>query len=119
MRVFWTVSGGFALALGVIGIVVPLLPTTPLLLLAAFCFARSSPLLEMWLIEHPRLGPPIRDWRAEGAISTRGKTLAVVAIAATFGLSVVLRLPGTVLSIQAVTLGLVTLFILTRPSPTL
>ncbi|MCB1391179.1 MAG: YbaN family protein [Rhodobacteraceae bacterium] len=117
MRLVWTIAGGLALVLGVVGIVLPLLPTTPLLLLAAFCFARSSPRLEMWLIEHPRLGPPIRDWRAEGAISPRAKALAMAAIAATFGLSLALRLPTRVLLIQGVALGAVTLFILTRPRP--
>ena len=111
------IGGGLALAVGIAGIVLPLVPTTPLLLLAAFCFARSSPRLEMWLIEHPRFGPPIRDWRAEGAISSRAKTMAMLAIVATFLLSVFLQLPGRVLAIQAVTLGAVTLFILTRPSP--
>ena len=117
LRLFWTIAGGLALAIGVAGIVLPLVPTTPLLLLAAFCFARASPTLEMWLIEHPRLGPPIRDWRAEGAISRRGKTWAALAIAATFGLSLALRLPLTVLLIQATVLSAVTLFILARPSP--
>ncbi|MCB1398070.1 MAG: YbaN family protein [Rhodobacter sp.] len=117
MRIVWIIAGGVSLGVGVAGIVLPLVPTTPLLLLTAFCFARSSPRLEMWLVEHPRLGPPIRDWRAEGAISTRGKTLAMIAIAATFTLSLVLRLPSHVLLIQAVTLGAVTLFILTRPGP--
>ena len=116
-RALWMIGGGLALAVGIAGIVLPLVPTTPLLLLAAFCFARSSPRLEMWLIEHPRFGPPIRDWRAEGAISNRAKTMAMVAIVATFLLSVFLQLPGRVLAIQAVTLGAVTLFILTRPSP--
>ncbi|MCA2010669.1 YbaN family protein [Cereibacter sphaeroides] len=116
-RILWTIGGGLALAVGIAGIVLPLVPTTPLLLLAAFCFARSSPRLEMWLVEHPRFGPPIRDWRAEGAISSRAKTMALVAIGATFLLSVFLQLPGRVLAIQAVTLGAVTLFILTRPSP--
>jgi uncharacterized membrane protein YbaN (DUF454 family) len=71
----------------------------------------------MWLVEHPRLGPPIRDWRAEGAISPRGKALAMLAILATFGLSLALQLPAKVLLIQAVTLGAVTLFILSRPNP--
>ena len=117
LRILWTVAGGLALLLGLVGIVLPLLPTTPLLLLAAFCFARSSPRLEMWLIEHPRLGPPIRDWRAEGAISARGKGAALVAISATFLLSLVLQLPVKVLLIQAATLGAVTLFIVSRPSP--
>jgi uncharacterized protein len=117
LRLFWILAGGIALAVGVAGIVLPLVPTTPLLLLTAFCFARSSPRLEMWLIEHPRLGPPIRDWRAEGAISARGKALALIAIAATFALSLALRLPAHVLLIQAVTLGAVILFIVTRPQP--
>lgn len=116
-RFIWIIAGGLALALGIVGIILPLLPTTPLLLLAAFCFARSSPRLEMWLVEHPRLGPPIRDWRAEGAISGRGKVAALVAIGLTFGLSLALRLPVTVLLIQAAALGAVTLFIVTRPLP--
>lgn len=117
LRIFWAIAGGLVLAIGVAGIVLPLVPTTPLLLLAAFCFARSSPRLEMWLVEHPSLGPPIRDWRAEGAISRRGKIWAVVAIAATFGLSVWLGLPSHVLIVQAVVLGTVSLFLLTRPDP--
>jgi hypothetical protein len=117
LRIVWTLAGGLALALGVAGIVLPLVPTTPLLLLAAFCFARASPRLEMWLVEHPRLGPPIRNWRAEGAISPRAKGLALMAIGATFGLSLILRLPAHVLLIQAVVLGAVVLFILTRPTP--
>jgi len=117
LRLLWIIAGGLALALGLAGIVLPLLPTTPFLLLAAFCFARSSPRLEMWLIEHPRLGPPIRDWRAEGAISRKGKVFAMLAIAATLGLSLALALPGWVLLVQALTLGAVTLFLLTRPEP--
>lgn len=116
-RVFWMAGGGLALALGLAGIVLPLLPTTPFLLLAAFCFARSSPRLEMWLVEHPRLGPPIRHWRAEGAIAPRAKGLALIAIAATFGLSLAMGLPARVLWLQGATLGAVTLFILTRPNP--
>jgi len=118
LRIFWTLAGGLALFIGILGIILPLVPTTPLLLLAAFCFARASPRLEMWLIEHPRFGPPIRDWRAEGAISTRAKRLATLAITATFLLSVALRLPTYVLLIQLGVLGAVTVFILTRPTPT-
>ena len=117
VRVLWMAAGGVALLLGVLGIALPLLPTTPFLLLAAFCFARSSPRLERWLIEHPRLGPPIRDWRAEGAIAPRAKALAMLAVAATFGLSLALHLPPRVLWIQAATLGAVSFFILSRPNP--
>lgn len=118
LRIFWIISGGAALAVGIAGIILPLVPTTPLLLLTAFCFARASPRLEEWLVSHPRLGPPIRDWRAEGAISPRGKTLALIAIGATFAISLVLRFPVHVLLIQAAVLGAVAVFLLTRPSPT-
>ncbi|OZG69854.1 hypothetical protein BTA51_29070 [Hahella sp. CCB-MM4] len=98
-RILWTIGGGLALAVGIDGLVLPMGPTTPLLLLAAFCFARSSPRLEMWLVEHPRFGPPIRDWRAEGAISLRAKTMALVGVAATFLFSGFLQLPGGVLAV--------------------
>jgi uncharacterized membrane protein YbaN (DUF454 family) len=51
------------------GVVLPMMPTTPFLLLATFAFARSSLRLHDWLVAHPRLGPPINDWRAHGAVS--------------------------------------------------
>lgn len=117
LRLVWTFAGGLALVFGLAGVVLPLLPTTPFLLLAAFCFARASPRLEMWLVEHPRFGPPIRHWRAERAITRRAKTAALIAIAATFGLSLAMRLPSWVLLVQALTLGAVTLFLVTRPEP--
>ena len=56
--------GWLSVALGVIGIFLPVLPTTPFLLLAAACFARSSPRFYQWLVQHPRLGPWIRDYRS-------------------------------------------------------
>lgn len=116
IRIFWGGLGGISVGLGAAGVVLPLVPTTPFMLLAAYCFARSSPRLERWLLGHPRFGPTIRDWRMHRAISDRGKMLAVVAIGLTFALSVALRLPGMVLAVQAVVLGAVSLFILTRPT---
>jgi uncharacterized protein len=83
-RAFWLSLGVLSVALGLIGIVVPIMPTVPFLILAAFCFARSSPTLEEKLIRHPIYGPSIRDWRERGAISKRGKWMATVA----FGLSI-------------------------------
>ncbi len=75
-------AGGFAsLALGTVGALLPLLPTVPFVILAAFCFARSSPALERRLVEHPRFGPHIVAWREKGAISRKGKRAALAAFA--------------------------------------
>lgn len=115
MRVFWLLVGFLSLGLGFAGIALPLLPTVPFLLLAAFSFARSSERFHRWLIEHPRLGPPIADWRASGAIRRRGKWMATLSVAAAFGLSVLLGLPLWVLGVQALALGCVLVFIWTRP----
>lgn len=81
VRSFYLVAGLVALALGAIGLFLPLLPTVPFLILAAFCFARSSARLEAWLLTHPRYGPSILAWRDRGAISRRGKRAAYAAFA--------------------------------------
>ena len=60
--------GFLMVALGMIGAVVPLMPTTIFLIAAAACFARSSPRFEAWLLDHSHFGPILRDWRANGAI---------------------------------------------------
>lgn len=116
LRPVWAAVGAVALAAGLIGVVVPLLPTTPFLLLAMIAFGRSSPRVERWLADHPRLGPPIRDWRAHGVIAPRAKRAAVVAIALTFGLSAALGLAPRLLLLQGIVLAGVLAFLLTRPS---
>lgn len=116
-RILWLTLGTGAISLAVLGIFLPLLPTTPFLLVAAFAFARSSQQLHSWLLNHPRLGPPILDWNREGAISPRAKAAAVLAIAATFAVSLVLDVGPVVLGIQALVLSAVSAFILSRPSP--
>ena len=81
LRLLWGAAGVLALATGIVGIFLPLLPTTPLVLLAAFCFARSSTRCERWLLTHPRFGPMVRDWQARRAIPRRVKHLAWVMMA--------------------------------------
>lgn len=115
MRAFWLALGLGALAFGAIGIFVPLLPTVPLLLLSALAFARSSERLHHWLLSHRVFGPPIADWQDRGAVGRRAKRVALVSILATFALSVAIALEPWLLAIQAVILGLVSIFLWTRP----
>jgi uncharacterized membrane protein YbaN (DUF454 family) len=114
-RTLWIAGGIASLALGAAGVVLPLLPTTPFVLLAAFCFARSSPRLHRWLLHNRRFGPLITAWRDERAIPARAKRMAYLAMAAVFLLSVLFSAPWHVLAIQGVVLGLAALFIATRP----
>ena len=81
-RILYLTLGLSSALLGLIGIVVPGLPTVPFMLLAAFAFSRSSPRLEAWLVDHAHFGPHIREWRARGAISRGGKRMALAAFGA-------------------------------------
>lgn len=76
--------GWLMVVLGTIGAVVPLMPTTIFLIAAAGCFARSSPRFEAWLLDHPRFGPTLKDWRAHGAISRPAKIIACCGMVAGF-----------------------------------
>lgn len=77
IRAFWVTLGVISLVLGFIGIFLPLLPTTPFVLLAAACFARGSEKFHHWLITHERFGPLVRDWQAHRSIPFRAKCLAL------------------------------------------
>ena len=80
-RWIWLLCGFISLIMGVVGIVLPLLPTTPFVLLAAFCFSRGSERCDQWLLSHPRFGPMVRDWRTRRALSLRAKQLATAMMA--------------------------------------
>ncbi|WP_332812685.1 YbaN family protein [Sphingomonas sp.] len=80
-RLFFFSGGMMSLGLGTAGVFLPLLPTVPFVLLAAFCFARSSPRIELWLLRHKHFGPHIHAWRESRAISRSGKRAAWIAFA--------------------------------------
>ena len=115
MRFIWAVIGLTALGLGLLGVALPLLPTTPFLLVAAFAFARSSPRLSAWLNGHRTFGPLIENWQTHGSINRRAKKVAAITMLLTFLLSVAFGAPQHVLIIQAVVLSLSALFVLPRP----
>ena len=77
----WNAAGLTFVGMGLIGVALPILPTVPFLLLATFCFARGNPAWEQRLLDHPRYGPPLRQWRERRAISRNAKLSALVAMA--------------------------------------
>lgn len=78
-RAYWML-GMLMLGLAIVGALLPVMPTTIFVILAAACFGRASPRWEAYLLNHPRFGPPLVAWREQGAISVRGKSLAVLGI---------------------------------------
>ena len=116
-RHLWMALGWASLGLGALGVLLPLLPTTPFLILAAYFFSRSSRRLHAWLLDHPVFGPPIENWRAHRAISRGAKLAALVAILLILAVSALADIPAWVLAAQAVILIGVAVFLLTRPAP--
>ena len=115
MRWFWNTLGLVSVATGVVGAFLPLLPTVPFMLLAAWFFAKGNPAWEARLLAHPRYGPPIRQWRERGAIGRRAKAFAIASLAGSAVIGLLL-LPG---HWKWIPLGVAVLsgsFILTRPS---
>ena len=113
---FWT--GWLFIALGFIGLFLPVIPTTPFVLVAVACFSRSSIRFYTWVMKHPQLGPPVQAWQQEGAISRQTKIVAVFSFWTGLGFSLYwVELPNLAKWAAGVTGMLVTLFLVTRPEP--
>jgi uncharacterized membrane protein YbaN (DUF454 family) len=115
-RIGLIVVGFVSLALGGLGIFVPLLPTTPLVLVAAFAFANSSEKLHQWLLDHNVFGPLIDNWRRHRTISRTAKAMSVLSMVAILVISWIVGVAIPVIAVQALVLGCAAAFILTLPS---
>lgn len=80
--------GSLFLGLGVLGVFLPVLPTTPFVLLAGACYARSSERLHRWLLNNPALGPSIREWDEHKSIGLRAKIMAILLVVASFSFTI-------------------------------
>lgn len=117
MRRFHLGLGYLSLALGAAGIVLPLLPTTPFVILAAWCFARSNPALAAKLYDHKHFGPALTAWRDQGAVSRRAKSLALSSLLICYLISIWLIESPYVPFVLAAIMGSVALYIAKRPVP--
>ena len=115
-RGLWFLLGWLALVLGAIGVVLPVLPTTPFVILAAFAFSNGSPRMHRYLENHRTFGPMIADWRAHGAIAPRYKAIAVIMMAAALTGSIIAGLRVEALVIQALCMAGAATYVLSRPS---
>ena len=108
--------GWLSVVLGVLGIFLPLLPTTPFLLLAAACFVRSSPKFYQWLVQHPKLGRYVLAYLEGSGIPKRAKIITIIMIWATMSLSIYL-VPLIWVKFLLVGIGVcVSIYILRQPT---
>ena len=117
IKVLWLLAGLASVAIGAIGVVVPLLPTTPFLLVAAFAFARSSTRLNRWLREHRSFGPLIENWHRDGSIDRKVKRTAIIVILITPVITWLFGVPQGLIAGHLAVLSAAAIFILTRPLP--
>lgn len=109
-------AGVVFLSLGAIGMVVPMMPGTVFLILAAWCFTRSSPRFEAWLVNHRYLGPSVRRWQETGAIPLPVKLLALTSFVGSFGGAWYFGAPPLVLWPLGILFIALAVFMVTRPS---
>lgn len=116
-KISFLLLGHLCLVLGILGAFLPVLPTTPFLLLAAFLYSQSSPKLHNWILSHKYMGPSLRDWHERGVIGIKSKIIATLMIL----LVLFLRFPSLNLNIgilffaTSILIG-VLVFIWSRPS---
>lgn len=117
VRYLYLGAGLLSIGLAIVGTLLPVVPTVPLVLLAGFFFSRSSERFDSWLVGHPLFGPIIRDWRAGLGFTVRAKIIAVSAIAISFSLTLLIAVESTAGRTGMVALALAVItYIVTRPT---
>ncbi|QBQ55595.1 YbaN family protein [Nitrosococcus wardiae] len=111
---FYKVLGFAFTGLATVGVILPLLPTTPFLLLAAGCFAKSSPRLHQMLIENATFGPMIKNWHEHRTIPLRAKIIAILSLIFFGGYSVIFAIENTILKILGALIVAYALFFIAR-----
>ena len=117
MRAFFVVLGTVFLGLGALGLVLPVLPTTPFVLLAAACYLRASTRLHQWLVSSRTFGPTIVAWQEHRAIPPRAKAIAIVMVILAFVVSIVFVIEHLLVRVGLAVLGAVlVVWLARRPS---
>lgn len=117
MKLFYLSVGWISLGLGTLGAFLPLLPSTCFILLAAFCFARSSERWHQMILNHRVFGPLVRNWQERGAISVRAKGTAAATMSAAVASSLMITTPPLTLSVGIIAIcSGVLMFVLSRPN---
>jgi uncharacterized protein len=113
----WRTLAVLCIALGVIGVVLPVMPTVPFLLVAAWAGSKGWPALEAWLLAHPAFGPQIRQWREHRAVSRRVKIVACTMMAGSATMLWFMPLPDLMRWVLYASFALIGLWLCLRPEP--
>ena len=116
LRHLYLLIGWICTTLGVVGALLPVMPTTPFLIVAVWAFSKSSPRLREWLYHHPRYGATIQDWYEHGAVSLPIKVFAIVTMSLSIPIAYFLTEDLMLSLIHTAVIILVALFLISRPS---
>lgn len=117
ISLMWVMLAGMSFSIGVLGIFLPLLPTTVFMLIAIYCASRGSPCFEAWIRSRHYVGPLLVTWEQERAIPKRAKIFAVCTIALSAVITVWSLGPGWLSGAVVALLMLIALWLATRPEP--